>query len=245
VSDPHPPADSRTVPSSTYGPRYGLTHPWKAGAVGGALLLLAVVGAVAVGDHPEALRVDRAWLEGMEAMRRAPLTFVARHGFDPLGRFPLSWALVAVAGAVLWRDRRRWAVVVLLIGELMSWATNALIKAAVDRSRPPGALLQSSLSSFPSGHAAFAAVTGVLLVGLLVPTGRRAVPAVIAAALTIATAWSRIYLLVHWPSDVIGGIFVGAGVGLLTLACMGTAADRTDWQRRSPPSTLPDDDRAS
>jgi undecaprenyl-diphosphatase len=243
VSDPQPPAVSRTVPSSTDGRRYGLPHPWKAGAVGGALLLLAVVGAVAVG-HPEALRVDRAWLEGMEAMRRAPLTFLARHVFDPLGRFPISWALVGVAGAVLWRDRRRWAVVVLVVGELMSWATNTLIKAAVDRARPPGALLQSSLSSFPSGHAAFAAVTGVLLVGLLVPTGRRAVPAVIAAALAIAMAWSRIYLLVHWPSDVVGGFLVGAGVGLLTLASMGTAADRTDWQRRPPPSTLPDDDLA-
>jgi membrane-associated phospholipid phosphatase len=67
---------------------------------------------------------------------------------------------------------------------------------------------------------------------------------VIAAALAIAMAWSRTYLLVHWPSDVVGGSFVGAGVGLLTLACMGTAADRTDWQRRATPSTLPDDDRA-
>ena len=150
------------------------------------------------------------------------------HVFDPLGRFPLSWLIVAIAGLVLWRDRRRRAIAVLLIGELASWATNSLIKAVVDRPRPPGALIEASRSSFPSGHAAFAAVTAVLLVGLLVPTGRRAGPAVLAAGLAVAMAWSRTYLLAHWLTDVIGGLCVGAGVGLLTLAFMGTAADRTD-----------------
>ena len=71
-------------------------------------------------------------------------------------------------------------------------------------------------------------MTAVLLVGLLVPTGRRTGPAVLAAGLAVAMAWSRTYLLAHWLTDVIGGLCVGAGVGLLTLALMGTAADRTD-----------------
>ncbi len=156
------------------------------------------------------------------------MTFLAKHVFDPLGRVPLSWLIVAGAGLVLWRDQRRRAITVLLIGELASWATNSLIKAAVDRPRPPGALIEASRSSYPSGHAAFAAVTAVLVVGLLVPTGRRAGPAVIAAALAVAMAWSRTYLLAHWLSDVIAGLCVGAGVGLLTLAFMGAAADRAD-----------------
>ncbi len=187
-----------------------------------------VVGAVVVGNHREAFGIDRAWVEVVTTMRRDALTSIAERVFDPLGRFPVSWSIVALAGLVLWRDRRRRAITVLLIGELTSWATNNLIKAAVDRPRPPGALLQSSLSSFPSGHAAFAAVTAVLLVGLLVPTGRRAGATVLAAGLAIAMAWSRTYLLVHWLTDVVGGLCVGAGVGLLTLAFMGTAADRRD-----------------
>jgi undecaprenyl-diphosphatase len=198
------------------------------GAVGGALVLVVVLGAVAVGRHPDPWGVDRAWLEDMAGARHAALTFVAERVFDTLGRFPLSWAVVAVAGLALWRDRRRWAIAVLVVGELASWATNTLIKAAVDRPRPPGALLQSSLSSFPSGHAAFAAVTAVLLVGLMLPTGRRTGAALVAAGLAVAMAWSRTYLLVHWFTDVIGGLCVGAGVGLLTLASMGSAADRRD-----------------
>jgi undecaprenyl-diphosphatase len=162
------------------------------------------------------------------AMRRPELTYLSKHVFDPLGRFPFSWLIVAIAGVLLWRDRRRGAIAVLLIGELASWATNSLLKAAVDRPRPPDALIEASHSSYPSGHAAFAAVTAVLLVGLLVPADRRAGPAMLAAALAVAMVWSRTYLLAHWLTDVIGGLCVGAGVGLLTLAFAGTAADRTD-----------------
>ena len=164
----------------------------------------------------------------MIAMRRPALTFVAEHILDPLGRFPLSWLIVVLAGLVLWRDGRRRAIAVLLVGELASWATNTLLKTVVDRPRPPGGLVEASRSSFPSGHSAFAAVTAVLFVGLLVPSGRRAGPAAIAAAIAVAMAWSRTYLLAHWLTDAIAGLCVGAGVGLLTLAFMGTAADRTD-----------------
>ena len=210
------------------GKRFGPTHPRRTAAVGTALLVLVVAGAVAVGSHPTAFGIDRAWVDVVTAMRRPELTSLAKHVFDPLGRFPFSWLIVAIAGLVLWRDRRRGAVAVLLIGELASWATNSLIKAAAGRPRPPDALIEASRSSFPSGHAAFAAVTAVLLVGLLVPTGRRAGPAVLAVGLVVAMAWSRTYLLVHWITDVIAGLCVGAGVGLLTLAFMGKAADRTD-----------------
>ncbi len=222
---------SASTPPETPGPtgpgRYGLTHPRRAAAVGATLLVLVIVGAVVVANHPAPFGIDSAWADAMTAMRGTALTFVAVHVFNPLGRFPLSWLIIAVAGLVLWRGGRRLAIVILVVGELASWAINSLIKAAVDRPRPPGALLEASRSSFPSGHAAFAAVTAVLLVGLLVPTGRRVAPAVLAAALAIAMAWSRTYLLVHWLTDVIEGLSVGLGVGLLTLASARGAADRT------------------
>jgi membrane-associated phospholipid phosphatase len=217
-----------STPGSTGGGRYGLTHPNEAAALGTALLVLVIIGAVVVKSRPAPFAVDSAWADVMMTTRRAGLTFVAEHFFDPLGRFPLSWLVVALGGVALWRDGRRRAIAVVLIGEVASWATNSLIKTFVDRPRPPGALIEASRSSFPSGHAAFAAVTAVVLVGLLVPTGRRAGPAILAAALAVAMAWSRTYLLAHWLTDVIGGLCVGAGVGLLTLALMGTAADRRD-----------------
>jgi undecaprenyl-diphosphatase len=232
------PATLPDPPEPGHGERYALDHPERAAAVGGALLALAIVGAVAVGSHPEPFGVDQAWADNVTAVRGAAMTSIAERVFDPLGRFPLSWLIVAIAGLVLWRARRRRAIAVLVIGELAAWAASSLIKLAVDRPRPPGALLASTLSSFPSGHASFAAVTAVLLVGLFVPTGRRTGPAVLAATLTLAMAWNRTYLLVHWLTDVVGGLCVGAGIGALTLAGMGSTADRTDRRRPSGRSRL-------
>jgi undecaprenyl-diphosphatase len=192
--------------------------------------------AVIVGNEPSPFGVDIAWAKRATAIRSDGLTFVA-NVFGALGRFPLSWLIVAVAGSILWRQRRRRAIAVLLIGELASWATNNLIKAAVDRPRPPEAIVEASSSSFPSGHAAFAAVTAVLLVGLLIPTGRRVGPAFLAAALALVMGLSRTYLGVHWLSDVIAGLSVGAGIGLLTLAFAGSAADRQGAASPDPASS--------
>jgi membrane-associated phospholipid phosphatase len=202
---------------------YRLADPRLAAAVGAALLVVVVIGAIFVEGHPSPFGIDLVWADAMKGMRRPVLTFVAEHIFDPLGRFPISWSIVGVAAIALSRARRRRAIAVLLIGELASWMTSSLIKTVVERPRPPMALVEASRSSFPSGHSAFAAVTAVLLVGLLVPSGRRAIPAAFATALALAMAWSRTYLLAHWLTDVIAGLCVGTGVGLLTLAFAGTA----------------------
>jgi undecaprenyl-diphosphatase len=180
-----------------------------------------VLLAVVIANHPAPFAVDRSWARIVSTVRSDGSELVAKDVFDPLGRFPYSWLIVAVAGSVLWRERRRRALAVLLIGELASWAVNNLIKVAVDRPRPPDALIEASRSSFPSGHAAFAAVTAILVVDLLVPIGRRTAPAILAGMLVVAMAWSRTQLHVHWLTDVVGGSCVGLGVGSLALAWYG------------------------
>jgi membrane-associated phospholipid phosphatase len=89
------------------------------------------------------------------------------------------------------------------------------LKAAIDRPRPPGALIATSAASFPSGHAIATAVTAVGLVLVLAPPGpRRWRWEVYAVEFTAVMALSRVYLRAHWFSDTVAGALIGAGLAL-------------------------------
>jgi undecaprenyl-diphosphatase len=91
----------------------------------------------------------------------------------------------------------------------------ALVKAAVGENRPtePDPLVTIPHShSFPSGHTA-TAFAGAMMLSYLVP---RAAPAFF--TLAAAIAYSRLYVGVHFPLDVVGGAVIGVATALLLLA---------------------------
>jgi membrane protein DedA with SNARE-associated domain/membrane-associated phospholipid phosphatase len=103
----------------------------------------------------------------------------------------------------------------LVAGGLITFAAVQIAKAAEGRLRPPAALVEAAGSSFPSGHAAYsvayvaaAVATAPLLRGLI---GRTAL---VGAAIGVSAAigLSRVYLQVHYLSDVVAGWALGAAV---------------------------------
>ena len=129
--------------------------------------------------------------------------------------------LLLLAGLVLWRVRRTWvplAWITAVYGSAL--LARAVVGEAVHRHRPPAAdwLVAAGGWSYPSGHTLQAtAAYGVLLV-LLSPgrTGRTRTLLAGGAALVVAlVAASRVYLGVHWLTDVLGS--VSLGVALLCL----------------------------
>ncbi|HET9677023.1 MAG TPA: VTT domain-containing protein, partial [Solirubrobacterales bacterium] len=124
------------------------------------------------------------------------------------------WGLAAICAALLaWR--RRWAEFwVLVAGMAITQIGIDGIKAAVDRPRPPDPLVSSSGSSFPSGHAAhsvFYLWLAVTIVLRLRPGMARGAAVVTAGfVLTALIGLSRVYLGVHYLSDVSGGWALGA-----------------------------------
>jgi membrane-associated phospholipid phosphatase len=95
---------------------------------------------------------------------------------------------------------------------------NAGIKELYDRPRPPQGLEEHFTASFTSGHALTAAVVVLLVVLVWVPAGpRRRSLFLIGAVYALIVAASRVYLRVHWFSDVVAGLAVGVVTGLALL----------------------------
>lgn len=137
----------------------------------------------------------------------------------------LAALTLAVAGFLRLQGRRgsMWLVLAAVAG---GQAASTLFKLGFDRPRPDlvphGAITYTS--SFPSGHAMMAAVTYLTLAALLARVQpRRRLKAYIltlAVLVTLAVGVSRVYLGVHWPTDVLAGWTAGAGWALL---CLGIA----------------------
>jgi len=113
-------------------------------------------------------------------------------------------------------DRRRAIAIFVLASVLSGWALSAMLKLSVARPRPDIVphLVEVNDLSFPSGHAMVSAVTYLTLAALISGTRRyRSTRIFIIAAgilLTLMIGTSRIYLGVHYPTDVLGGWCAGA-----------------------------------
>ena len=140
-------------------------------------------------------------------------------------------SVVTVAGVLAFVFHRRYRHGLVLGGAvLLAWASSSLTKTLYHRPRPdlvPHEVAVYS-ASFPSGHSTLSAATYLtlaMLVASLEPRRRsKALAYGVAVTVLVAVGFSRVYLGVHWPSDVLAGWCLGAMWALaawLTLRWMG------------------------
>jgi membrane-associated phospholipid phosphatase len=145
--------------------------------------------------------------------RASWLTTVAR-ALSTIGSQKVLLPLVAVVAIVLIVRGARTPAGLLIVIWAGAIELYSLAKSVVDRPRPPMHLWLTSASSsaFPSGHATqslstFAALA--LVSAAVVPVARR--PGLVLAAVVAAgVGWSRVYLGVHWATDVLAGWLAAA-----------------------------------
>jgi membrane-associated phospholipid phosphatase len=205
-----------------------VTLPWRLLGV----LVAGIAGfislAVLISRHPTATSFDYRFLTDVTDQRTPWLTVVAR-GVTSLGTAVVLYPLLAAAGGLhWWRRGRAWPGIAALCWLWLGQAARLSISQQIARPRPPQALrlVAAGGYSFPSGHTTSATIGYGLLAVLVIrmlPVGRRwlwVLPAVIAVCAAVAVGFSRMYLGVHWPSDVAAGW----ALGVAWLALGGLAA---------------------
>jgi membrane-associated phospholipid phosphatase len=154
-------------------------------------------------------RADLRLYRLVRSAARPPASDAVRR-FSRLGEHAALWLVLGAVGAVLdGPDRRaRWRRGAIVVGG--TYAANTAIKAVFRRRRPeleglPALVGTPTVLSFPSAHAASSFAAARAYAGL-VPAG----PLYATAA---AMACSRVYLGVHYPSDIAAGALLGLAMG--------------------------------
>lgn len=197
------------------------------GLLGAGTALVACT--VLVNHHPAPFPGEVGMVQAVNDLPRAvgaPLELVM-----PLGTLTGALVVALAVGVATRRLGPRPAIAVLLAAVSARWF-GAVLKELIERPRPSVVLddltVRSQLHNFayPSGHAAVAFALAQTTAPLVGP--RRWVLFAVAGAVAV----SRLYVGVHWPTDLIGGAALGVIVGAVALTLVGPPASTSPGRAR-------------
>ena len=187
------------------------------GVVAAALCWFVFIGIVQdlIAGDP-LIRSDLRVVTFLQTMRSPQFTAVMVF-FTYLGNWQISMGVTAAFSALLYVRRQWWWLISFLLAVTCGEIAVQVFKFGFERSQPDlqNAILPAAGASFPSGHTLGAMVVyGTLTLYLMSRVDRLSMKLAIALLGTMIIAlvgFSRIYLRVHWPSDVLASFALGAG----------------------------------
>lgn len=186
---------------------------------GGLVLFLQLTGEVLEGSTRKFDEAILLALRQPDDLARPIGPAWLTHAFSDitsLGGTTVLTLLTALVTIYLLLDRRRSIALFILAAVLGGWLLSTMLKLGVARPRPDIVphLVEVHDLSFPSGHAMVSAVTYLTLGALLSRTqayrSTRIFMIAVAILLTLMIGTSRVFLGVHFPTDVLGGWCAGA-----------------------------------
>ncbi len=196
-----------------------------------ALAAFVALAVLARPGDPGALDTQvHAWVGGHRSARIT--AFFTR--YTGLGQWIVLAAAALVVVAALTASARRREAAFLCIAMVVELVLNLALKSAFARARPPAgqALVHAGGYAFPSGHAMASATFALALAVIAWPTRWRVPAAIFAATFALLMGFSRIYLGVHWLTDVLAGWAMAVVVVSGTELGMEIAEDVRSARRR-------------
>ncbi|MEY9951777.1 phosphatase PAP2 family protein [Leifsonia sp. EB34] len=196
-------------------------------------ILLVVLAGLAIAASPAVTAWDLGVIRAIEGARTPFLDAVTLTDsvlFSPVA----ALAIVGLISAATWVVRRRLGPALAFAAlALLPWLGSTVVKDVVRRPRPlsaelPYHVLTDTGFSFPSGHTSF---TVALALALLIVFGHgrlRRPLQVFAIVAPLLTAFSRVYLGVHNPTDVLASLVYAAAAVLLVLGVLRLIAPRLE-----------------
>ncbi len=140
-----------------------------------------------------------------------PASLAGLRVLDLMGSSAFAIVLAGVIGLAALRCRPLAAAYIMSV--FVGLAASGILRAVIERPRPPGGPMSGGVESFPSGHTVQTVlIAGLVPLALATITRRRQIvrPArYLLGALALAAAIQRIHERSHWPSDVAGGALIG------------------------------------
>ena len=165
--------------------------------------------------------------------------------FTALGGIGVLGLVAAAASTLLWLQGNRRTACFVAAAVASGLVASLLLKSAFDRPRPElvPRLSYVHTASFPSGHSMMSALTYLTLAALLArhqPARRVKIFLMgLAGLITLLVGVSRVYLGVHWPTDVLAGWALGAAWALGSLLVARALARRGRLEHETPEVPAP------
>ncbi len=164
-------------------------------------------------------KLDTSYHTYVDAMRslviEKPVLFLTHLG-DPISLLMISVAILLI----LWLLRKPVYVIQFAMTMVVAAGTVVVLKKIIGRARPTGIIPEDGYS-FPSGHALVSAVFFPLVIYCFRHYIKRLwierLFVILMLAIMLAIGWSRLYLGVHYLSDVVGGFIVGGIISSLSI----------------------------
>ena len=153
--------------------------------------------------------IDQTTNTLMQSIESPPLTLISKtiaHVFDPIVLIIIS--ILIAAFLYLKVSKKKGIFLALTI--LITGAAIKLAKEIFGRARPLNALIPETSNALPSGHATIAVVFFGLMIYLFANKKQKTKATITASLIILLIGFTRIYLRVHWLTDVLAGFPIGA-----------------------------------